>query len=353
MPTGPATALVYCECYSCRPDGKKQLARTAKRHIEEQRAKNLGNKESSVASPRSLEEEEQVHAGEDISDDIGGEGLGLGLEVSYAYDDDEGGSDHGGGNSSSDDGHYNRWDASENALWSDEDLSDSEESNTGDDEGQDTMQDPLFQTRASLFDPTLPHNVFTDEDDFDFRELPRAFDDHPTIRNQYIRIFLASAFDGLTHNGASMLLDGHAIGLQAANRRGLSFPGLESYARTLPTVEKRLGVSTDGFITYFFICNICWSVHQPPELLELKSPSCLDSECPGILYTTKRLADGSEKRSPLLTVPFVPPTRAIRRMVLQPGKVQQWQHWRGPDDQPGRRPGSDTEVDMSRKGLPS
>ncbi|KAK6977137.1 hypothetical protein R3P38DRAFT_2563794 [Favolaschia claudopus] len=44
-----------------------------------------------------------------------------------------------------------------------------------------------------------------------------------------------------------------------------------------------------------------------------------------------------EKRTPLLTLPFVPPERAIQRLCLQPGKVAQWQEWRGPDDVPGRR----------------
>ncbi|KAK7015326.1 hypothetical protein R3P38DRAFT_2477238, partial [Favolaschia claudopus] len=45
-----------------------------------------------------------------------------------------------------------------------------------------------------------------------------------------------------------------------------------------------------------------------------------------------------EKRTPLLTLPFVPPERAIQRLcLLQPGKVAQWQEWRGPDDVPGRR----------------
>ena len=45
-----------------------------------------------------------------------------------------------------------------------------------------------------------------------------------------------------------------------------------------------------------------------------------------------------EKRTPSLILPYVPPSRAIQRMCLQPGKVAQWQHWRGPSDEFGIRP---------------
>jgi hypothetical protein len=51
----------------------------------------------------------------------------------------------------------------------------------------------------------------------------------------------------------------------------------------------------------------------------------------------KRLSSGAEKRTPLLTLPFVPSEKAIQRMCLQPGKVAQLQEWRGPGDSVGRR----------------
>ncbi|KAK0458590.1 uncharacterized protein EV420DRAFT_1543317, partial [Desarmillaria tabescens] len=124
-----------------------------------------------------------------------------------------------------------------------------------------------------------------------------------------------------------------------------SFAGLDRFAQTLATVEKRLGVSTGGFITYLFCCRSCWDVHYPSELPKLLSPACSNPYCDGILYTVKRLSGGAEKRTPVLTVPFVPPSRAIRRMCLQPGKVQQWQHWRGPDDTSRRQPPTDVPCD--------
>ncbi|KAK0434917.1 hypothetical protein EV421DRAFT_1658630, partial [Armillaria borealis] len=221
-----------------------------------------------------------------------------------------------------------------------------EEEEEDSDAGEDITGDPHFIPRASLFDPSQPGNAFASEQDFDFCQLPRVFDDHPSIRNAYIRVFTAAAFDGITHKAAASMLQGYSLILESARHRILRvddepedpFPGLDGFAQTLPTVEKRLGVSTEGFITYLFICNSCWDHHYPSALARLPSPSCTKPDCTGKLYTIKRLFDGTEKRTPLLTVPFVPPSKAIQRMCLQPGKVEQWQHWRGPDDVPQRRP---------------
>ncbi|KAF8179282.1 hypothetical protein K438DRAFT_1768995 [Mycena galopus ATCC 62051] len=37
--------------------------------------------------------------------------------------------------------------------------------------------------------------------------------------------------------------------------------GLSDFTHRLPTVEKRLGVCTDSFITYYFLCTGCWKPH--------------------------------------------------------------------------------------------
>ncbi|KAF7347283.1 hypothetical protein MVEN_01483500 [Mycena venus] len=199
-----------------------------------------------------------------------------------------------------------------------------------DSDNEDITQDPLFRSRASLFDPFQSHN----ETVMPMEELgqPRAFDDHPAIRHAYVRVFLDTTFKGMKHDSAASMLDGFRVVFQSASAAGVEYPGLSNFARTLSTVEKRLGVSTDTFITYFFLCNVCWKPHCPAELTELVSPECDQPNCDGKLYTLKRLSGGAEKRTPLLTLPFVPPEKAIQRMCLQPGKVAQWQEWRRPDD---------------------
>jgi hypothetical protein len=114
---------------------------------------------------------------------------------------------------------------------------------------------------------------------------------------------------------------------ESAAAAGVDFPGLSNFARTLSTVEKRLGVSTESLVTNFFLCGSCWKPHYPEELAELEHSQCDEPQCDSILYTIKRLSNGSEKRTPVLILPLVPSEKAIQRLCLQPGKVAQWQEW--------------------------
>ncbi|KAJ7603249.1 hypothetical protein DFH06DRAFT_1114701 [Mycena polygramma] len=203
-----------------------------------------------------------------------------------------------------------------------------------DSEASNVANDPLFRSIASLFSSFQPGDE--PEPTKDTVE-PWAFDDHPAIRNAYIRAFVGAAFDGMTRNATVNMLNGSRVILESASAAGLDFPGLDNFARTLPTVEKRLGVSTDSLIIYLFLCDVCWKPHFPEELAHLEDSHCNEPDCSGTLYTVKRLSSGVEKRTPVLTLPFVPPERAIQRMCLQPGKVEQWQEWRGALDAVGQR----------------
>ncbi|KAJ7348718.1 hypothetical protein DFH08DRAFT_698508, partial [Mycena albidolilacea] len=148
--------------------------------------------------------------------------------------------------------------------------------------------------------------------------VPSAFNDHPAIRNAYTRAFVGAAFEGMTRNAAANMLEGSRVIFLSAEASGSEFQGFSHFARTLPTVEKQLGVSTDELIIYLFLCPTCWKPHFPAELARLESPDCKERDCDGKLYTVKRLSSGAEKRTPL-------------------GKVSQWQEWRGPDDGAGKR----------------
>ncbi|KAL1724248.1 hypothetical protein EV715DRAFT_268831 [Schizophyllum commune] len=155
--------------------------------------------------------------------------------------------------------------------------------------------------------------------------LPPTFDDDPAIRGAYVP----------TRAALKIQLDGNYSAFQRLSESGIQLEGLDNFARTLPTVERRLGVSTDGFIVYLFACPTCWMTYRPAELLTLETATCSASGCDGQLYSLKRMASGKEKRTPNLTVPFVRPSSAIARMCLQPGKVEQWQLWRGAGDEVG------------------
>ncbi|KAJ7016746.1 hypothetical protein C8F04DRAFT_1280647 [Mycena alexandri] len=154
-------------------------------------------------------------------------------------------------------------------------------------------------------------------------ERRRRYHGHSTTTRQFAMLIfeylLGAAFNGMTRQATTLMLNGYRVAFESAAAMGVDYPGLSNFALTLSTVEKRLGVSTDDLITYFFLCDVCWKPHNPEELATLESPACNQPEC-GVL-----------------TLPFVAPEKAIQRMCLQPGKVAQWQEWRGPLDAPGAR----------------
>jgi hypothetical protein len=206
----------------------------------------------------------------------------------------------------------------------------------------DPADDPLFLSRDSIRAFRSVSQDDADEDGQDDEDLmldrPRAFDEHPVIRNAYVRASLAHNFHGTTHEATRLILGGMKLSLTAARNAApsLEIPGLETMAQTLRTAEKRLGLDLDDFIVYLFLCDKCWRPHNPSELYKLSSPECSVEDCAGCLYESKTLSGGAEKRTPTLMVPFVPPDRAIQRILLQPGKLQQLNEWRGPGDEPGR-----------------
>ncbi|EIW82591.1 hypothetical protein CONPUDRAFT_142843 [Coniophora puteana RWD-64-598 SS2] len=169
---------------------------------------------------------------------------------------------------------------------------------------------------------------------------PPCIQDHSVIRNAYVRAFVMAVSDGAKHKAVQRYLEGVHLNLSEITTAhpDITFPGLEKFVFTLPSVLKKLGLATDDFVIYLSICNVCWDVYHPSELHDLDSPTCNREDCPGTIYRVKRLSDGTLKRTPTKIVPYVPLERAIQRLLLRPGKWDQLQHWRGPDDAPGRVP---------------
>lgn len=224
------------------------------------------------------------------------------------------------------------------------DFSDSDNENAPqiqqDEIEEDLLDNPLFRRRGLMFGE--PDDEDDDEPSDSDDDLPQAFNEHPAIRNAYIRAFLLSSIKGSTHQAVQMHLEGIALALRSAKAQSpeADFPGLEKMARTLTTAEKRLGIFTENFITYYFLCDICWQPHHPSELTQLADAVCSEPACSGILFTSKRLSDGTIKRTPTKILPYVPLKKIIRHLLMQPGKYQQLQQWRGDDDAPGRVPPS-------------
>ncbi|GBE80097.1 hypothetical protein SCP_0213000 [Sparassis crispa] len=197
------------------------------------------------------------------------------------------------------------------------------------------LDDPLFVSREDVFDnEEEPEDT---EDDDSTSNLPPAFDEDPLIRNAYINAFIAASFHHATHDLVQHILESqYDLFISLSDQTGHELRGLENMARTLHTVERCLGIDPDKFIIYHFLCNVCWYRHHPSELSELKSPNCMQPDCPGILYTTKKLSNGHMKRTLVKIFPSMPLTTVIQRMLLRPGKYAELQQWRKPGDEPGR-----------------
>ncbi|KAI0261421.1 hypothetical protein BC834DRAFT_959728 [Gloeopeniophorella convolvens] len=176
------------------------------------------------------------------------------------------------------------------------------------------------------------------------------------MRASYIRAFIAHSFKGATCEAVRFMLEGSYQLLLSGQRQSdeVHFPGLENFALTLRMVERRLQVNTDDLIKYYYLCPRCWHLYTRAEILESESSVCSRAGCPGILYTSKRLRDGTLKRTPKKLLSYVSPISAIRLMLSRPGKYEQLQHWRTHDDAPGHvAPSQDREDEvMLRRHTP-
>ncbi|KAI0039529.1 hypothetical protein FA95DRAFT_1460227, partial [Auriscalpium vulgare] len=170
---------------------------------------------------------------------------------------------------------------------------------------------------------------------------PAFLDDDPAVRGAYIRALVAGRFQGATRPVVhSMLESSYSLLSSASRRSGMEFRGLERFARTQRTMERRLGVNTDDIIQTFYICNTCWRMHTHEQVIAMDSPTCTNDDCEGKVYTIKRMQDGSEKRTPIKIVSYVSPVTAIKLMLARRGKFDQLQHWRRVGDEPGLGPPS-------------
>ncbi|CDO76806.1 hypothetical protein BN946_scf185033.g3 [Trametes cinnabarina] len=169
--------------------------------------------------------------------------------------------------------------------------------------------DPLYARLQDLLSyQDLPVNSYANGD------LPPAFAEDPLIR-QY-----------QNYSSLSRCAD-------------FNIPGLGDMARTLRTVERRLGVDPDTHIVYYALCTKCWARVSPSELIALPHSSCTKPGCTGKFYDVKTTVDGRKHRIPLKPLPTTSLIAAVQRMLMRPGKVDELNVWRvGPDDKSGPSP---------------
>jgi hypothetical protein len=220
-------------------------------------------------------------------------------------------------------------------LWDSEDEGDTSlvpaANQDQEDDVVDLSTDPLHVALDDLILQTEPQIDDSDEQD----ELPSAFRDDPAIRHAYIRAWVLATFKGATHDAVQAVLEGQKTSMEGLQRRnpGMRIEGLGSMARTLATAERRLGLSTSNYITYYMLCTECWTMHDSSTLLDLELPDCSQETCHGTIYKEKTLSGGRTKRIPLKILPYVSPERALQHLLLRPGKYNQFQHWRREGDE--------------------
>lgn len=201
------------------------------------------------------------------------------------------------------------------------------------DANAEEVEDEQPEERAP-FDPEF-------DPSFDIDELPPAFYEDPIIRNAYIRVFVDAAFNHATRESVRHQLENlHATFVEIERTSERRFEGLSSMARTLPTLERRLGINLEKYIRYFFVCDRCWTRHSMDTLYALDSPQCQDEYCDGTLYTIYPTKKRRAKRIPTKLVPMSPLKPALQRILLRPGKFEELNAWRTDEDEPGLGPPS-------------
>ncbi|CDO73032.1 hypothetical protein BN946_scf185007.g86 [Trametes cinnabarina] len=207
-------------------------------------------------------------------------------------------------------------------------------------DGIDIAADPLYEEIEEIFDKILEDEDLTDAHiPYNNTARPRALNEHPLIRNAYVHVYVASVVHGATKDLCKHLLDGYFSMFAALPATaGYEVGGLEDMARTLRTVERRLGVDPDRYITFYFCCNICWDHHHPLKLYQLAGAFCPRDGCPGVLFTEKVMADGDIKRIPVKVIPTTDLITSLYRIASRPDRVADWNAWRGDSDEARQTP---------------
>ncbi|RDB29932.1 hypothetical protein Hypma_014071 [Hypsizygus marmoreus] len=196
----------------------------------------------------------------------------------------------------------------------------------------DLLNDPLYRSRSDIFDVQDTAGAASGESS-DSTPLPPAFSEHPALRNAYVHAFVNAAYKGSTHSQTKDVLTSIHSSITSVLRSNTSPSDLDLHcmARTLRTVEKRLSVDPDDLIIYCILCPQCWKVYKP-ETLSTLDVHCTTRRCNGLLYSVKRTASGTMKKTPFRTMPVASLRKAIGNMLMRPSKWEEINSWRKDED---------------------
>ncbi|EUC60787.1 transposase family Tnp2 protein, partial [Rhizoctonia solani AG-3 Rhs1AP] len=212
------------------------------------------------------------------------------------------------------------------------------EENGGDElDMEDSNEDePARNVPAGLGEPPI-QDLDDGEDDPDEEEPPAAFWEHPILRNIYLRTYIDLAFHHATKEQVRNNLLSHKLALDAAARVGELPPGLLDGLLKMPlsvrSLERRLGMDTTRSIRIYTFCEGCGTRYSPEQIRSAPHPRCTyvigDYECDKPLYTEVILYDGTRKRNPIKSCPYVPLHGSLERLLIRPGMKEIMQVWRG------------------------
>ncbi|KAG8716823.1 hypothetical protein FRC09_015154 [Ceratobasidium sp. 395] len=189
-----------------------------------------------------------------------------------------------------------------------------------------------------------------------------AGDEHPTLRNVYLRTWALYAFGQATHDTIQATLKSQQLTLRAAAQFG-GFPPefiaqIDNMPLTLRSLERRIGMDFSESITVYATCPIetCGKRYTLEQIRTLPHPRCIrhiaEPRCSGVLYTETTLADGTQKRTPTKTYPYNSLPDALGRLLSRKGVPDSMQLWRGPDDAPADGDGLANADELANANIP-
>ncbi|KAF8598152.1 hypothetical protein BDV93DRAFT_512771 [Ceratobasidium sp. AG-I] len=157
-----------------------------------------------------------------------------------------------------------------------------------------------------------------------------AFDNEPKdFRNIMIRVYLLSAFSGVTNESIAEILTTHKMEFQMLEARGQLSEELRLrlpfFPKTLRTLQNRLGMNINELFSIFALCPLCGTRYSMDHINRSDHPACTYSiagkECREPIYRETRLYGGTRKRIPFKSFPYLPLARSLER------NLDLWDGW--------------------------
>ncbi|QRV79872.1 Transposase family tnp2 [Ceratobasidium sp. AG-Ba] len=159
-------------------------------------------------------------------------------------------------------------------------------------DGTDNNDDPDQLNAQDFYDMLqagLDEDLENDEDDPDNPIMPLdnaafpAFNEPDPICNMYISAFLQRSKHRSSSNSIKNFISSFDKSFSRDPEIGAN--DLARIARTIRTVERRLGLDTKDLVTTFTLCPKCQKRYLPTQIASSDNPQCVSEGCMGELYT--------------------------------------------------------------------